>query len=77
MAAINRFLSTLLILVIRFYRVAFSALWGPYCCRFEPTCSLYAMQAINSYGCLKGSFLMVGRVIRCHPFQPGGIDPVP
>ncbi|MDR3274550.1 MAG: membrane protein insertion efficiency factor YidD [Endomicrobium sp.] len=46
-------------------------------CRFQPTCSTYAYQAIEVYGLLKGSFLALKRIIRCHPFCAGGFDPVP
>lgn len=46
-------------------------------CRFHPSCSCYALEAIQSHGCLKGSFLTFKRIMRCHPWHPGGIDPVP
>ena len=46
-------------------------------CRFEPTCSDYAIGAINRYGVIYGSWLAMGRISRCHPFHPGGRDPVP
>ena len=46
-------------------------------CRFEPTCSTYALQAIRSHGALRGTLLALRRVLRCHPFSPGGLDPVP
>ena len=47
------------------------------CCRFYPTCSDYAIEALSVHGLLRGSMLAVGRLARCHPFSPGGIDPVP
>jgi len=50
---------------------------GGACCRFIPTCSEYAMQAIEKYGACKGTWLALRRVLRCHPFHPGGYDPVP
>ncbi len=53
-----------------------SALLGP-CCRFYPSCSSYAIEAIQSHGCLYGSYLMVRRVLRCHPWHEGGVDLVP
>ncbi|WP_428065426.1 membrane protein insertion efficiency factor YidD [Candidatus Proelusimicrobium volucris] len=46
-------------------------------CRFYPTCSAYAYEAINKHGAIKGSYLAVKRVLKCHPFHPGGFDPVP
>ncbi|QTA92741.1 Putative membrane protein insertion efficiency factor, YidD-like [Desulfonema magnum] len=46
-------------------------------CRFYPTCSEYAYQAVSRYGLLKGSWMSLKRILRCHPFNPGGIDPVP
>ena len=47
------------------------------CCRFEPTCSHYTMQAIDKHGLVKGLFLGIGRLLKCHPFHSGGLDPVP
>lgn len=49
----------------------------PQSCRFTPSCSAYAAQAVNKYGLLKGGWLAVKRICRCHPFRPGGHDPVP
>lgn len=76
MAAINKVFTGGLIAIIRFYRFAISALLG-HCCRFEPSCSAYAMEAIENYGCLKGCLFAIRRLFRCHPWHPGGIDPVP
>jgi hypothetical protein len=76
MAAINKLLSAMLIGIIRLYRYVVSTLLG-HCCRFEPSCSLYAIEAIKNYGCLKGCRLALQRLLRCHPWRPGGIDPVP
>jgi putative membrane protein insertion efficiency factor len=67
---------TILIALIRFYRFAFSALFG-HVCRFHPTCSAYAMEAINVHGCGKGCYYALRRVLRCHPWHAGGIDPIP
>jgi len=61
---------------IAFYRRFISPLKRP-CCRFYPTCSVYASEAIEKYGALKGFFLAVVRIFKCHPFHPGGFDPVP
>ncbi|OGT60579.1 MAG: membrane protein insertion efficiency factor YidD [Gammaproteobacteria bacterium RIFCSPHIGHO2_12_FULL_45_12] len=75
MAALHSFLTVCLIRLIRLYRYVFSLLLGP-CCRFEPSCSAYAMEAITLHGCLKGGALACGRLLRCHPWCPGGFDPV-
>jgi len=65
-----------LIGIIRFYRKFISPML-PDSCRFTPTCSQYAITAIEKYGPGKGSFLATKRILRCHPFNPGGYDPVP
>jgi len=62
--------------LIRFYRRQISPLKPP-CCRFIPTCSQYAIEAVEKYGAFKGGYLAVRRVLRCHPFHKGGYDPVP
>ncbi|GIO38976.1 MULTISPECIES: membrane protein insertion efficiency factor YidD [Paenibacillus] len=61
---------------IRFYRKFISPLKPP-TCRFYPTCSAYALEAIEVHGPLKGSYLAARRIAKCHPFHPGGLDPVP
>ena len=61
---------------IRGYQLAISPLFGPRC-RFYPSCSHYAMEAIQTHGALRGSWLSVRRISRCHPFHEGGFDPVP
>ncbi len=66
----------LLIQLIRGYRLFISPLFPP-TCRFQPTCSNYAISAIARFGVIKGSFLAVKRIFRCHPFHPGGYDPIP
>ena len=65
-----------LIAMIRWYRRAISAHTRP-CCRFSPTCSKYAMEAIATHGALKGTALSIWRILRCNPFCKGGYDPVP
>jgi hypothetical protein len=66
----------LIVGTIRFYQRRISPLTGP-TCRFHPTCSQYTLEAVQKYGSLKGSWLGVRRIFRCHPFHPGGYDPVP
>ena len=66
----------LAMLLIKFYRRFISPLKPP-CCRFYPTCSEYALEAVQKYGALKGGYLAVRRVLKCHPFHKGGYDPVP
>jgi hypothetical protein len=61
---------------IHFYRKVISPLTPP-SCRFYPTCSMYALEAIEKHGAAKGSWLAVKRIARCHPFHAGGYDPVP
>ena len=64
------------ILPLRFYKRFVSPLLPPMC-RFDPTCSIYMMQAIEKHGTLRGFWLGLRRLARCHPFNPGGWDPVP
>ncbi|WP_416827777.1 membrane protein insertion efficiency factor YidD [Ectobacillus polymachus] len=66
----------ILISIIRFYQKAISPLTPP-SCRFYPTCSHYGIEAIKIHGALKGSWLTIKRISKCHPFHPGGFDPVP
>ncbi|MFA9457244.1 membrane protein insertion efficiency factor YidD [Halalkalibacter sp. AB-rgal2] len=66
----------LFILMIRGYQRFLSPLKPP-TCRFYPTCSHYGIEAIQRFGVLKGSWLTIKRISKCHPFHPGGIDPVP
>ena len=61
--------------LIAFYRFWISPWLGP-ACRFEPTCSAYASQAIDRFGVVKGGGLAFWRLLKCHPFHPGGYDPV-
>jgi len=66
----------LLIWLIRGYRMFISPLFPP-SCRFQPTCSQYGIQAIERFGPIRGSWMTIRRILRCHPFHPGGYDPVP
>ncbi|MBI3652823.1 MAG: membrane protein insertion efficiency factor YidD [Acidobacteria bacterium] len=65
----------ILVFLIRTYQVCLSPLLPP-SCRFTPTCSQYAREAIQKYGAMRGTYLAVRRILRCHPFHPGGYDPV-
>lgn len=69
------FLTMPVIFLIRIYRF-FSRFWPPQC-RFYPSCSQYAIEALSKHGLLRGSWLTVSRLGRCHPWNPGGIDHVP
>lgn len=70
-------LSTLLLLApIRAYQRSLSPLLGPRC-RFHPSCSHYAIEAIERFGAARGSTMALKRIVRCHPLNAGGIDPVP
>ena len=66
----------LLVALLRGYKRFLSPMLPPMC-RFEPTCSIYMMQAIEKYGALRGTWLGIRRLSRCHVFNPGGWDPVP
>jgi len=66
----------LLVLLIKGYRYCISPLMAGHC-RFHPTCSRYSQQAIEQFGVLRGSYLTIRRLLRCHPWHSGGIDPLP
>ena len=72
----QQILTKLLVFLVKSYQVVISPLLGPRC-RFHPTCSNYAIIAINRFGPAIGGWLTLKRVIKCHPFSPGGHDPVP
>ncbi len=72
----RRACATLLVWLIRAYQVVVSPMLGP-TCRFIPSCSDYALEAIRRHGAAKGSMLTARRLLKCHPFHPGGFDPVP
>jgi putative membrane protein insertion efficiency factor len=69
-------MARILVALIRAYRYLLSPWWGTHC-RFTPTCSEYAMEAIHRHGALGGSWLACRRILRCHPWHGGGFDPVP
>ena len=69
-------MKTLLIWGVRAYQLLLSPLLPP-SCRYHPTCSAYAIEALETHGALRGSWLAVTRIARCHPFRAGGFDPVP
>ncbi|TNE68484.1 MAG: membrane protein insertion efficiency factor YidD [Bacteroidetes bacterium] len=73
----KKLIRQLFILPIRFYQVALSPLLGGSKCRFQPTCSNYAIQAVEEWGIFKGTYLAVRRILRCHPWGSFGHDPVP
>jgi hypothetical protein len=62
--------------LIRLYQLTLGKVLPP-SCRFEPSCSVYGYQAIEKHGILKGGWLAIKRISRCHPFNPGGYDPIP
>jgi len=64
------------VFLLRLYQKWISPFWGPRC-RFYPTCSQYALEAVTKYGVAKGLLLSILRISRCHPWHPGGHDPVP
>ena len=68
-------LGSFFVVLIRAYQICISPFLLP-CCRFTPSCSEYAIDAVRSYGPFKGSYLALTRLLRCHPWHPGGYDPV-
>jgi hypothetical protein len=69
-------IKSILIVMVRAYQMGISPYIGPHC-RYTPTCSAYFIEAVEKYGALKGSWLGIRRILRCHPGRPGGYDPVP
>jgi uncharacterized protein len=79
METINKILSVpglIVIYLIKFYRFFISPILGSHC-RFSPTCSSYAIQALTKYGFFYGFYLSLKRILKCHPWHPGGIDNIP
>ena len=72
----REFTTTLILALISIYQRGISPIF-PASCRFRPTCSQYAVEVIREFGAAEGLFLAIARVLRCHPFQPGGYDPPP
>ncbi|MBE5956794.1 MAG: membrane protein insertion efficiency factor YidD [Lachnospiraceae bacterium] len=70
-------MKNILIYIIKFYRKYLSALKGRSTCIYTPTCSQYAIEALEKHGAIKGTLLSIWRILRCNPFSKGGYDPVP
>ena len=73
---VHRFTIKLMLMLVRGYQRVLSPLLGPHC-RFHPTCSHYAITAIERFGAVKGAWLASKRILKCHPLHKGGDDPVP
>jgi len=71
-----KYIDGIVLFMVKVYRKYISPYKRP-CCRFYPTCSQYMYDAVGKYGAVKGVYLGVKRIFRCHPFHPGGYDPVP
>lgn len=76
MGKFNQILSKGIIIILRFYQIIFSPMLGNRC-RFYPSCSHYAQEALQNHGVVRGFVLTLKRLLSCHPFHPGGFDPVP
>lgn len=75
MKYVSKFFKNIMILLIKVYQRCISPLFPP-TCRFYPTCSTYFIQALQKYGVFKGSYLGIKRILKCHPGNPGGYDPL-
>jgi putative membrane protein insertion efficiency factor len=76
MAKVKQCAKQIAVVPIKLYRMIVSPYLGN-CCRFHPSCSVYAEEAINTHGVVKGCYLTLRRLLKCHPFHKGGFDPVP
>ena len=76
MKLINRVISKIFIGLIKAYKYIFSPLYMP-ACRYVPSCTIYSIEAIKKYGAVKGLYLSIKRILRCHPWGGSGYDPVP
>jgi putative membrane protein insertion efficiency factor len=76
MAFLRNFVLSFTLKLIRFYQYAISPHFRP-CCRYVPSCSAYAYEAVQKHGVFRGVLMALRRFLRCHPFHPGGYDPVP
>lgn len=74
---VKKILIAPLVFLIKFYQICISPLKGGPTCRFTPTCSQYALEALRKYGLFKGGWLALKRIVRCHPWGGSGYDPVP
>lgn len=74
---LSKGINSILIGMVKFYKKFISPLKGKRCCRYIPSCSQYALEALQKYGPFKGSVLAIWRILRCNPFSKGGYDPVP
>jgi putative membrane protein insertion efficiency factor len=77
MKKINSLIKKLMLFLIKTYQMTLSPRFSNGACRYYPTCSAYAAQAIETHGIIKGTFLAIRRIARCNPFSKGGYDPVP
>lgn len=76
MSILSRFFKRIFMGIIRLYQITISPILGANC-RFIPTCSAYALEAIQTHGVVRGGWLSIKRIARCHPYHEGGFDPVP
>lgn len=76
LTALLRLPARAVVLLLRLYRLVVSPMYGD-TCRFYPSCSAYALEAVDRHGVVRGGWLAARRLLRCHPWNPGGVDPVP